>query len=269
MVKYFVIFILLFFSGFCSAQSLAGARQISLSNSDVAFSNDVFSLFNNPSGLSQIAEREIGFFYSPSPFGIKELATGYLAYNEPTSFGNFGLGFMTYGFELYKENKFQLAYSNRITSNVSFGVSVFYQTVNILNYGNAGTFNISLGGIYKLTQKFSLGFALQNPLRFSNSKIELPLQYTFGTSYEVIDKTYLTLAIQKELDFPFSVHFGIEYPIVKYFILRFGIQNEPNLYSAGLGINYSYFRLDYAVTTHQDLGLTHQVGFIVNFGSTK
>ena len=75
--------------------------------------------------------------------------------------------------------------------------------------------------------------------------------------------------MQKELDFPFSVHFGIEYPIVKYFILRFGIQNEPNIYSAGLGINYSYFRLDYAVTTHQDLGLTHQVDFIVSFNTVK
>ena len=269
MVKNLFIFLLLFFAVVCSAQSSAGARQMALSNSDIALSNDVFSLFNNPSGLSQIADREIGFFYSPSPFGIKELATGYFAYNEPTSFGNFGLGFMTYGFELYKENKFQLAYSNRITSNVLFGVSVFYQTVKIQNYGNDGTFNISFGGIYNLTHKFSLGFALQNPLRFSNSKIELPLQYNIGTSYEVIDKTYLTLAVQKELDFPFSFHFGIEYPIVKYFTLRFGIQNEPNIYSAGLGINYSYFRLDYAVTTHQDLGLTHQVGFIVNFNSTK
>ncbi len=269
MVKYLVIFILHIFVEICSAQSLAGARQISLSNSDVALSNDVFALFNNPSGLSQITEREIGIFYSPSPFGIKELATGYLAYNEPTSFGNFGLGFMTYGFELYKENKFQLAYSNRITSNVSFGISVFYQTVNIQNYGNDGTINISLGGIYKLTEKVSLGFALQNPLRFTNSKIELPLQYSFGASYEVISKTYLNLALQKELDFPFSFHFGIEYPIVKYISLRFGIQNEPNLYSAGLGINFSYFHIDYAVTTHQDLGLTHQVSFIVNFNSTK
>jgi len=269
MVKYLVIFILLIFIEFCSAQSLAGARQISLSNSDVALSNDVFSLFNNPSGLSQISEREIGIFYSPSPFGIKELATGYLAYNEPTSFGNLALGFMTYGFELYKENKFQLAYSNRISSKVSFGISIFYQTVNIKNYGNDGTFNISLGGIYNLAQKISIGFAIQNPLRFSNSKIDLPLQYTVGTSYQVIEKTYLNFALQKELDFPFSFHFGIEYPIIKYLSIRFGIQNEPNIYSAGLGINLSFFRLDYAVTTHQDLGLTHQAGLIISFSSTK
>jgi len=31
------------------SQHSAGAKQISLSNSDVALSNDVFALFNNPS----------------------------------------------------------------------------------------------------------------------------------------------------------------------------------------------------------------------------
>jgi uncharacterized protein YneR len=250
-------------------QSTAGAKQIALSNSDIAKANDVFTLFNNPGGLSQIHNREIGFFYSPSPFGLQELATGYFAYNEPTSFGNFGFGFMNYGFELYKENKFQIAYSNIIATNISFGISVFYRTVTIQNYGNTGIFNISFGGIYNLTKNFSLGFAVQNPLRLSSDNIEQPIQFTFGTSYEIIDETYLSLALQKELDFPFSIHFGIDYPIVEFLSLRFGLQNEPNIYSAGFGINYSYFNLDYAVTSHQDLGFTHQVGIIINFSSSK
>ena len=42
------------------AQMEPGERQISLSHSDIALSNDVFSLFNNPSGLSQINWREVG-----------------------------------------------------------------------------------------------------------------------------------------------------------------------------------------------------------------
>lgn len=42
------------------AQIDPGARQISLSHSDIALSNDVFSLFNNPSCLSQINWRDVG-----------------------------------------------------------------------------------------------------------------------------------------------------------------------------------------------------------------
>ncbi len=249
------------------AQTSAGAKQIALSNSDVALSKNVFYLFNNPSGLAKLKQREFGIFYSPSPFGVKELATGYFAYNEPTSFGNFTLGFMTYGFKLYKENQFQIGYAYNLKSNIHLGTAVYYKSVIIERYGSGGTFNISLGGIYDLTKFLSIGFVIKNPLRFVDKQIRSPLEYTFGTSYEVINKTYLLLAIQKELDFPFSFRFGIEYPVIKYFTLRFGVMNEPKIYSAGIGINYSYFKLDYAVTMHQELGLTHQVGIIVNFNS--
>ena len=265
MFKNLIILFLLTFYFVGYSQSSAGAKQIALSNSDVAISNDVFSIFNNPSGLAGLSQREFGLFYSPSPFGLQELATGYAAYNEPTNFGNFGFGFMTYGFDLYKENKFQLAYANKIVTNISFGVSIFYKTVSIKKYGSTGVFNISLGGIYNLTNNFSLGFSLQNPFRFLESKIQQPIEYNFGISYQIIKKTFINLALQKELDFPFSLRFGIEYPVVQYFTLRFGIQNEPNIYSAGLGINYSHFSLDYAVTFHQVLGLTHQVGLIFHF----
>ena len=54
MIKQYIRFfvpILLFASSY--GQFNPGARQISLSNSDVALSNDVFAVFNNPAGLSQ------------------------------------------------------------------------------------------------------------------------------------------------------------------------------------------------------------------------
>ena len=87
------------------AQIEPGARQISLSHSDVALSNDVFSLFNNPSGLSQINWREVGVYYSPAPFGLSELANGYVSYLEPFEFGSIAIGGMTYGFDLYRDSK--------------------------------------------------------------------------------------------------------------------------------------------------------------------
>ena len=101
-------FILVFFTNFnfsIIAQTNPGARQIALAHSDVALSDDVFALFNNPAGLAQLKNREIGFFYSPSPFGISELANGYLAYIEPIEIANISFGAMTYGYNLYKENK--------------------------------------------------------------------------------------------------------------------------------------------------------------------
>ena len=70
------------------SQYSPGAKQISLANSDVALSNDVFTIFSNPAGLAQLNWREVGVYYSPAPFGLSELANGYVAYHEPFEFGS-------------------------------------------------------------------------------------------------------------------------------------------------------------------------------------
>lgn len=64
MKLFYTIIIICAISLSAYSQYNPGAKQISLSNSDVALSNDVFSLFNNPSGLSQMNWREIGVYYS-------------------------------------------------------------------------------------------------------------------------------------------------------------------------------------------------------------
>ena len=62
LLKYILLITFLLYSSIKNiyAQSLPGARQVALAHSDVALSNDVFSLFNNPSGLSNLRSREIG-----------------------------------------------------------------------------------------------------------------------------------------------------------------------------------------------------------------
>lgn len=248
-----------------NAQTFPGARQISLAHSDVALSNDVFSIFNNPAGLAQIRNREFGIFYSPSPFGIKELANGYLAYLEPTKIVNLSFGAMSYGFNLYKENQFTIGFSKQVTDNVYLGFASKYHTVSILNYGNASTFNFSFGGLFRLNEEFSIGFSLNNPLRLSNSHISLPTIYALGISYLPIENGSINLALLKEIEFPFSVRFGVEYPLIKFLFLRVGISNEPVFYNLGMGIFYSFLKIDYTLSSHQVLGLTHQLGIIINF----
>src|SRR3970282_2926052 len=116
-----------------NAQYNPGAKQISMSNSDVALSNDVFSLFNNPSGLAQMNWREIGIYYSPAPFGFTELANGFIAYNEPFSFGSVAIGAMTYGFDLYRETKFIAGFSYNYDEKFFGGVAVNIHNVSINN----------------------------------------------------------------------------------------------------------------------------------------
>ena len=252
-----------------NAQYNPGAKQISMSNSDVALSNDVFSLFNNPAGLAQMNWRELGIYYSPSPFGFSELANGFIAYHEPFDFGSIGVGAMTYGFELYRENKISVGFSYNYLNKFFAGAAVNLHTVSIKNYGSDNTFYLNIGGLFYLTQNFRLGFSVQNLNRasFGNEKDNIPLIYNTGFSYGVMEDLTFNLAAEKDIRYNYSLRGAIEYYLLEYLSLRSGFSNEPSSYSAGIGINYSYFSLDYAFFTHTDLGLTHQAGLIISFGS--
>jgi len=265
-VTLLIVPILLFTNTF--AQIEPGARQISLSHSDVALSNDVFSVFNNPSGLSQINWREVGIYYSPAPFGLTELANGYVAYLEPFDFGSVAIGGMTYGFDLYRESRIVLGYSYNYDDKFFAGLAINVHTFSIQNYGNTSAVYFNFGGLAYITNQVRWGFSISNLNRASigNEDDQIPMVFSTGFSYDLLKTLSLNLGINKDIRYKPSVRFGIEYDIIKYLSLRAGFQNEPSQYSAGIGINYSIVNLDYALFTHQDLGLTHQAGIIISFG---
>ena len=250
------------------AQFSPGAKQISLSHSDVATANDVFALFSNPSGLSQLNWREVGIYYSPAPFGLSELANGYVAYIEPFSFGSVALGGMTYGFELYRESKISLGYSYNYDNKFFAGGVINYHSYSIQKYGSKGVFYFNLGGLAYITNDIRWGFAIENINRatLASEDDQIPMVFSTGFSYDVINTFTLNLALEKDIRYRPSVKLGIDYDIIQYISLRAGIANEPSTFSAGVGINYSIFNLDYALIKHPDLGLTHQAGIILSFG---
>lgn len=268
MNKILITGILFLFYTVTFAQYLPGARQISMGNSDVAKADDIFTLFNNPAGLSHLGWREVGIYYSPAPFGLSELANGYVAYNEPFSFGSIALGGMTYGYELYRETKILLGYSYNYENKFFGGIAINYLTTSIQNYGSDAAFYINLGVLAYLSERFRLGFAFENANRASigNEKNQIPVVLKSGISYDLLEEFSFNIAAEKDLEYKTSFQFGFEYNIIEHLALRSGFSNEPAKYSAGVGINYSIFSLDYAFFTHQDLGLTHQAGLLISFG---
>ena len=98
---------------------------------------------------------------------------------------------------------------------------------------------------------------------------QIPMVLVTGLSYDIINDFSLNFALEKDIKYNPSVKFGIEYDIIEYLSLRAGTSNEPSRFTAGVGINYSLFSLDYAFFTHQDLGLSHQAGIIISFGKER
>jgi hypothetical protein len=264
----FTLSLLLYLNLIVFPQYNPGARQISLANSDVALANDVFSLFNNPAGLAQLNWREVGIYYSPAPFGLTELSNGYVAYNEPFSFGSISIGGMTYGFELYRESKIVLGYSYNYENVLFAAATVNYHTYSIQNYGSTGVIYFNLGGLVYILDELRWGFVVNNLNGASIADIDdqIPMVLSTGFSFDILQNFSLNFSLEKDIRFNPTVQFGIEYEIIEYLSLRAGTSNDPSRFTAGLGINYSIFSLDYAFFTHQDLGLTHQAGIIISFG---
>ncbi len=266
-----VIVIILALSSSVIPQFRPGAKQISLSNSTVAQCNDVFALFNNPAGLAQFNWREIGIYYSPAPFALKELSNAYFAYTEPTSIGAFSLGAMTYGFDLYKENKISIGYSYNYLNNFFAGLVFNYHTLSIKKYGSSSAYYINFGLLAYITNELRWGFSVQNLNRatFGEEKDQIPVIFNSGFSYDILPSVSVNASIEKDMLYNASFAAGLEYAIVKYVSLRSGFSNEPSRYSAGIGINVSLFHLDYAMFVHQILGITHQVGLIISFNKNE
>lgn len=263
------ILLLLFISFECFAQIQPGARQAALAHSNIASNNDVFSLFNNPAGISLIYAREIGINYSPAPFEMKELSNAFASYCEPTDLGNFGAGFSIYGYELFKETQFVIGYGRKISRNFSVGASAIYKNITIKNYGSTGIFLFNVGAIAKINEQFGIGFAAENISRttINDESNQIPTVLSAGAYAKFLKELTLSLAARKELGFNPSLRLGAEYNLLEFVQVRFGASNEPNTYSSGFGIQYEFLRFDYAFSSHADLGFTHQFGLIVHFSS--
>jgi hypothetical protein len=265
------IFIIILFAECIYPQFSPGAKQIALSNSDIAVSDNVFAFYENPAGLAQINHDEAGVFFSPSPYGMSELKNAYAAFSHPMNFGTIAVGGMIYGFELYKETQISLGGSYNYNDRFYVGGVFNYKNFSIKNYGSKNAIILDIGVLARLTDNLHFGFCYKNITRASltSETDELPVEICSGLSYKIIDNCIASLAIEKDIRYKASPRFGIDYAVIKYLSIRTGFSKNPNLYSFGIGVNYSLFNFNYALVTHQELGLTHQVGVIISFNKNE
>ena len=143
-----------------------------------------------------------------------------------------------------------------------------FKNVNISGYGNAGSLFFNVGGIFFILPEVKLGFLLENPTKssYKNTVGQIPTTASFGVSACPTSDITLNSSIVKDVEYPISYRFGLEYSIYKYVDLRCGFRTNPDSYTGGIGIKYKYFELDYSLFTHSYLPLSHQIGLIFALG---
>lgn len=238
-----------------------GARQAGLANAGVCIT-DIWAVYHNQAALAGLNDMAAAVYYE-NRFMVKQLNMQGAAFALPTKSGVFGVSFSRFGYSLYNESKYGLAYAKNFGENFSAGVQLNYVSTSIgEGYGSRGAFTAELGLRAQLAKGFFVGFHAYNVNRakmanYNNERI--PTIFRLGFQYNFSEKVFLAAEVEKDIDNSPIFKAGAEYHFVKAFYLRAGIASNPYLNTFGLGLEIAEkLRLDVATSIHPVLGVSPQ-----------
>ncbi|MEW6558227.1 MAG: PorV/PorQ family protein [Elusimicrobiota bacterium] len=264
----------------------AGARALALGRSFTAISDDATAMFFNPGGLFQLQRKELQYMYanlfegtqyralsfSQSGAGVVTFALGAVQlrsagfierdeYNYPT------------GKEFVDENTAILLSSCFKIEEDKLGVGLNLKHImKKIDTFNKSGFDTDVGFLYSPLPELSFGLNIQNLLgaKFKRESLtdELPMNIKLGIAGKLFHKAITVSADLDNTDKRSAKsHFGIEYRVKEILGLRVGY--DISYITAGFGVSYKHFYLDYALLSHTELELSHRVSLGVRFGRSK
>ena len=166
-----------------------------------------------------------------------------------------------FGFDLYSETEFGLAFARKIDKNISTGLSFEYYRLDIARYGAAAGFFVNGGLMAHMVERIDVGFSVHNitAATIGHTKERIPQVFSSGVCWSPLHDLSVSVEMEKDIHFPASIKMGIEQLMFSVVALRAGVANNPDKYSFGIGLRYSLFEFGYAGYSHPDLGWTHQI----------
>jgi len=236
-----------------------GGRSRALGGAVSGLAGDVYAVWHNAGGLAGITANEISVFYDPGSYGLTELSYRGMVAAIPANAGVIGLSATRYGFELYRESEFGIAFARDI-DEIGFGIRITYYSVTIQNYSSGGTFGIDAGLLIPVNDRLTSGIALRNvgAPSIGSSGEKLPQYVSLGIAYAPLESMKLLLDCGKEGGFDASPKIGVEYWPVESIALRAGASEVPSSTACGIAVRFSSWECDYALSRHGDLGWSHQ-----------
>lgn len=233
------------------------ARLFGLAGAGTALDDRTGVGFDNPAqpGLAEELAASSG---SQLPFGVKELRSFAGSYACRRGRAGVGLSLATMGSSLYRESSLTGALAYRAVEKASLGLSTTVNHLQIRGYGSSANLSLGVGLLGRPAEWLSLGLSASNlnhPF-LSQQGDKVPQGLNFGMAIRPRSDVTVSFQAAARQGWPLQVRLGQEYrygPLA----LRAGLSDRPNAISLGFGITLRRLRLDYAVRTHPDLGLSH------------
>jgi hypothetical protein len=244
-----------------------GARFGGMGNAGITLI-DLWSVRRNPAGLAGLDKPMAGLYYQQhwlSP----DLAMKGFAAAVPLGKGTLALSGNDFGYSLYREQLFGLAYAMRFGEGLRASVQLDYLGTRLgENYGSSSAMVAELGMQAKLNDHLWIGAHLYNPGRAKLGgpyEEKIPTLLRAGLGYTFSEKLLMTGEVEKDIDRRERYMAGIEYHPNQALYLRTGISTGNTQGHFGVGLRFGQFDVDMAVSFRGQLGATPQLNLNYRF----
>lgn len=128
------------FGGASFSEAPMGGRAAGLEEAVVAAPGDVFSLYYNPAGLSDLAQPEAGLYYGRLFKGVTDgsnISRSFFGFASPTRVGTLGVSYSGFGMgSLYSEEIVSLGYAHPLGASFRWGGVLNYLKKSVGHDGN-------------------------------------------------------------------------------------------------------------------------------------
>lgn len=250
----------------------SGPRVEGMANAFTAVANDNSAIQFNPAGLSQIKNLSVSSFYKLLFGGLGvNLHHIYVSAVSPlkNAPGTLGFSIQEIGISMHSERVLTLSHGLELVKDIAFGYNLRGYQLYQKNFGSGFTFGLDIGMLSRIYKRWQVGFYVHNinkPRLGAVEKTELPQLLNFGVAYMPTYGIISAFDISKEPGKPTRIMAGQEFEIIEnYLTIRAGIQTEPIRFAFGVRTGLQNIMVDYALTTHSELPLTHNFGLQYNF----
>jgi outer membrane protein OmpA-like peptidoglycan-associated protein len=281
-----------------------GARAVAMGEAYVAISDDVSAVNWNPSGLAQLKYPEVTAMHV---FWFEDIFFDHIAWALPLPVGVAGVSLVYLnGGSLLRSDPgdtpddpdrgsfsaadigFTGGYGFAFNESMFLGANIVLFSETIDSQSSLG-WAMDLGFMYKLPwEGLTLGAVLQNlgpATRVAEEYFRLPINFKVGLSYYLRSDILLSLDYNQLLEQEGEIALGVEYRFEEIIAIRAGYSyqgkiDNADLYSgfgtnavsgisAGMGVYYENFRLDYAFVPYGFLGSAHRIALTYSFAPPK
>jgi len=280
-------------SAFQFLQLGVGARPAAMGEVFAGVAGDVNAIYWNPAGLADLERRELSVTHA---FWLEGITYSNIACGQPALGGTVGAAFNVLNTgdiqkvdntglrtsENYSMAEVMgiLSYARR-TGDLALGANLKYLSSSI-EEESAHAFAVDMGALYSglraWGRKLNVGLSVQNigtKARYVSEENSLPVIVRAGGSLELVNGLLVASDLdyaEKELD----LHAGAEYSRAfgaLVLAVRGGYKSDTvkelgalSGLTAGLGVKWSDYQLDYAWNSFTDLGITHRISLGIKFG---